>query len=260
MSVDWAAIDTVVCDIDGVVLLGSEPIAGVAAALHRLRAAGLEVVFISNNSTKTRATIANRLSDIVGFEAAASHVINSGWATACHIADKVGEVYVVGTEGLRDTLREAGISITSDWRSADAVVAGLDFNVTFAALAEAALAIQNGAAFYATNTDASFPTPEGQYPGAGALVAAIATTTGRTPLVCGKPHEPMRRLLDGFVGKRAVIVGDRPETDIALGKAEGWATALVMTGVTATLDEVPEEYLPDLVLDSLAELPAAIGR
>ena len=169
-------------------------------------------------------------------------------------------MYVVGTDGLRDTLREAGITVTADWRSADAVVAGLDFNVTFAALAEAALAIQNGADFYATNTDASFPTPEGEYPGAGALVAAIATTTGQTPLVCGKPHEPMRRLLDGFVGAKPLIVGDRPETDIALGKLEGWATALVMTGVTASIDEVPAEYQPDLVLDSLADLPAAIGR
>jgi 4-nitrophenyl phosphatase len=258
-EVGWSSIDTVVCDIDGVIVLGSEPIPGAGAALARLADAGVDLRFVTNNSTRTRAGIAQRLAEIVGFKTAATTVVNSGWATARFIAGTVERVYVVGADGLRETLREAGIVVTDDWRAADAVVAGLDFNVTFRALAEASLAVQNGARFYATNTDPNYPTPEGLYPGGGALVAAIVTTTGEQPIVCGKPHQPTRDLLAGFVGAHPVMIGDRPDTDIALGRAMGWPTVLVLTGVTPTAVAIPEGHRPDMVLASLAELPDLLG-
>lgn len=258
-DVDLSVVDTVVCDIDGVVLLGSHAIDGVGAALHSLRRAGLDVLFVTNNSTKTRATIAERISEVVGFEADAGSVINSGWATGCFIAGDVDSVYVLGTDGLRETLRDADVNVTTDWRAADAVVVGLDFDVTFGALRDAALAVQNGATFFATNSDPSYPTRDGLYPGAGALVAVVATTTGRSPIVCGKPHAPMQHLLEEIGGQSPLMVGDRPETDMALGKAMGWATALVLTGVTRRAADVPDSYRPDLVLDSLAELPGRLG-
>lgn len=256
---EWAAVDTVVCDIDGVVVLGSQPIAGVGEALNRLHQAGIELVFVTNNSTKTRATIAKRVSEIVGFVVPVANVINSGWVTGCHVGGQADRVYVVGSQGLRDTLRETGVGITEAWREADAVVVGLDFQLTFSALRDAALAVQHGAKFYATNDDPSYPTGEGQYPGAGALVAAVATTTGHDPVVCGKPYEPMQRLLASRVGELPLMVGDRPETDIALGKAMDWATALVLTGVTASATDVPVAYRPDLVMESLADLPGRLG-
>jgi 4-nitrophenyl phosphatase len=258
-EVDWTAIDTVVCDIDGVIVLGNDPIPGVADALNRLDNSGIGLRFITNNSTKTRAAIARRLAETVGYETSVANIINSGWATGRFIAETVERVYVLGADGLRETLRETGIGVTDDWRAADAVVVGLDFELTFRTLTEASLAVQNGAMFYATNTDHSYPASEGQYPGAGALVAAVSTATGRKPIVCGKPHQPMRDLLAGFAGESPVMIGDRPETDIALGKAMGWATALVLSGVTATAAEVPGKYHPDLVLASLAELPGHMG-
>ena len=136
---------------------------------------------------------------------------------------------------------------------------GLDFEVTYRRLVEASLAVQDGARLYATNTDASYPSPEGLYPGAGALVSVIETATGTEAVPCGKPNAPMRQLLDDFVAGEAMIVGDRPETDIALGKAEGWVTALVLTGVTRTAMDVDAAYAPDLVLDSMRELPKHLG-
>ncbi len=253
------SIDTLICDIDGVVVLGTTPIPGAGPALTRLQDAGISVMFVTNNSTKAPAMIAQKLLDIVGFETTADRVINSGAATALFIVDRVERVYVLGTDGLRDTLGAAGIKVVTDWHEADAVVSGLDFNLSYDALVGATLAVQHGATFYATNVDVTYPTPEGQYPGAGALAAVIERATGITPIVCGKPHKPMRLMLEGLGGRQPLIVGDRPDTDIALGKIEGWATALVLTGVTHDAAEVPDEYRPDVVIASLADLPDTLG-
>ena len=168
-------------------------------------------------------------------------------------------MYVLGTDGLRETLRTAGLTVTADWQEADTVVCGLDFEVTYRALVEASLAVQHGAAFYATNSDATYPSEEGLYPGAGALIAVIERATGKAPIVCGKPFLPMRQLLNGLGGEKALIVGDRPDTDIALGMAQGWFTVLVLTGVVSDGSQVPEELRADMTIDSIAELPGLLG-
>lgn len=255
---DWADADTVVCDIDGVVVVGDQPVPGAGAALEKMRAAGLAVLFITNNSTKTREMVADRIERVVGYKTEPDTIITSGWATGLFIRDEVSRAYVLGSDGLRSTLRETGVTQTSDWRQADAVVVGLDFDVTYKKLVEASLAVQNGARLYATNTDASYPSPEGLYPGAGALVSVIETATGSQAVACGKPNMPMRQLLDDFVAGPAMMVGDRPETDIALGKAEGWITVLVLTGVTSAPEDIEAAYTPDLVLDSISQLPARL--
>ncbi len=162
-------------------------------------------------------------------------------------------------EHLADLVRESGVNVVEDWHEADAVVTGLDFNLSYASLVGATLAVQHGATFYATNDDSTYPTAEGLYPGAGSISAVVERATGLTPIVCGKPYEPMRTLLEQYAGDHPLIVGDRADTDIALGKAEGWATALVMTGVTTDVGDIPHRYKPDIVLESLAELPAALG-
>jgi 4-nitrophenyl phosphatase len=256
----YGPVDTVICDIDGVILLGNQPIVGAGAALERIRGAGLEIILATNNSTRRPVMVRKHVLDVTGFDPGPDAVVNSGEATAELIAGSYEHVLVVGTEGLRDTLRDGGISVTNDWRVADAVVVGLDPGVDYDILAAAGLAIQNGADFYATNTDSSFPRPEGLYPGAGAVVAAVVTTTGREPFaVCGKPHEPMRKALARRSGRHPVIVGDRPDTDIALGKAEGWATVLTLTGVVGDASQVPADLMPDVVIDSIAELPGLLG-
>ena len=192
-------IDTIVCDIDGVLLLGSEAIPGARAALDDLRSADIRLIFATNNSMRPPDAVRRHLVDVVGFDPDPETIVNSGVATARFIKDKVGRVYVVGSEGLRRTLRDGGITITDDWREADAVVTGTDFSVTYESLAHAGLAVQNGATFYATNSDTSFPRPDGLHPGAGALNAVVELTTGIRPVVCGKPFQPMRDALDGLV-------------------------------------------------------------
>ena len=252
-------IDTVVCDIDGVLVLGNQPIAGAGETLDLLRAAGFSLVFVTNNSTRTPAMIRRHVHEVTGFDPGSDHVLSSGMAAARHIRGVVSRVFVLGSDGLRDTLREGGVDVTLDWSEADAVVSGMDFAVSYAALAHAGLAVQNGATFYATNDDASYPRPDGLYPGAGALQAVVERTTGVAPIVCGKPYSPMREMLEDVGGSHPMVVGDRPDTDIALGKAEGWATALVLTGVTGSVETVPAELLPTIVLESISALPTALG-
>ncbi len=252
-------IDTIVCDIDGVIMLGAEPVPGAREALTLLRDAGLDLIFATNNSTRKPSDIRKHIIAVVGFDPGSNAIVNSGVATARFIVDKVKRVYVLGSDGLRDTLRDGGVTVTDDWRMADAIVTGIDFTVTYSAFAEAGLAVQNGATFYATNSDASYPRPDGLYPGAGALTTVVERTTGQKPITCGKPFEPMRIALEDLGGSKPLIVGDRPDTDIALGKAEGWATALVLTGVIDDPAQVPAELTPDVVLNSIADLPAALG-
>lgn len=254
----YGPIDTVVCDIDGVLLLGNQPIPGAREALTVLSDAGLDLTFATNNSTRKPSVIREHIIDVVGFDPGPDAIVNSGVAAARFMLDKVEQVFVLGSDGLRETLRDGGISVTADWRQADAVVTGIDFTVTYEALAQAGLAVQNGATFYATNSDVAYPRPDGLYPGAGALTAVVERTTGQTPITCGKPFPPMRAALESLTGARPLIVGDRPDTDIALGKAEGWATALVMTGVVEDLAQVPSDLTPDVVLRSFADLPAAL--
>ncbi len=257
---EYGQIDTVICDIDGVVVLGTQPIAGAGDTLRRIREAGLEIVFATNNSTRRPEMVRKHVLDVVGFDPGPDAVVTSGAATAELLGGDYGQVLVVGTDGLRSTLRDSGVGVTTDWRVADAVVVGLDPAVTYDVLADAALAIQNGAAFFATNSDASFPRPDGLYPGAGAIVAALTTTVGREPVaVCGKPHSPMRKALARRAGAHPLIIGDRPDTDIAIGKAEGWATVLTLTGVARDPDQVAPELKADFVVGSIVELPDLLG-
>lgn len=248
-----------VFDLDGVVYVERRGVPGAGDALGALTAAGIRVLFATNNATKTRRTVAEQIHTATGFACNEDQVVTSAWVTASAIGDRHRTAFVVGEQGLVDTLAAAGISVTESWRDADAVVVGLDRNVTYDRLAAATLAIGRGAEFVATNTDATFPTDQGPVPGGGAIVAAIETASGVAPVVYGKPHEPFRAALRILTVGQVMMVGDRPETDIALGRAEEWSTALVLTGVVTATDSVPQEHRPDHVVASIAEVPALLG-
>ena len=122
-----------------------------------------------------------------------------------------------------------------------------------------------GARFVATNVDPTYPVPGGLEPGAGALVAAVATAAARDPEVAGKPEVATVELVRERFGSVGVVVGDRPSTDGALAHALGWPFALVLSGVAGPGREEPvPEPPPDFVADDLAQLApllvAAYGR
>jgi 4-nitrophenyl phosphatase len=251
---------TVVLDLDGVVYVEHHGVPGAGDALRRLEDAGFTVLFATNNSTKTPASAAAAITEATGYSCRPEQVVSSSLVTARSIAGTHRRVLVVGEAGLTETLAAEGIEVVTDWREADAVVVGLNRDVRYADLAAAVLAIRvGGAAFLATNTDATFPTRDGPAPGGGAIAGAIAIAAGVEPRDFGKPLEPFRAIVRSLAVAPVVMVGDRPETDIAMGKAEGWTTVLALTGVTGNVADVPEAYRPDHVVDSIADLPGLLG-
>ena len=229
---------------------------GSGEALLRLRSLGVRVIFVTNNASKTQASVVASVRRLTGYDGSEADVVTSGLVTAIALEGRAERVFIVGAPALVETFESRGFEVTPDWRSADAVAVGMDWELTYDKLASAALAIRNGALFYATNADATFPSAEGQKPGGGAIVAALVTATGVEPVVCGKPHAPTGDMVAALVGgaEGIVTVGDRIDTDIALGKAQGWKTALVLTGVTSEAEAESAAVRPDLVVPSLEAL------
>jgi len=254
-------IGTIVLDVDGVILLGGEAIEGSGAALHSLSDDGYRLIVATNNATRTPLQAADRIGRVCGYRPNPDLVVTSSVAAAGLIGREDQPVLAVAEEGMAETLRLAGIEVTTDPFAAATVMVGLDRGFTYARLAEAASAVIRGARFIGTNSDPTFPTPRGPEPGAGSLVAAVACASSTTPEVAGKPYRPMLDAVRRLLGDGPVwMVGDRPDTDLAFARAGGWGSVLTLSGVTATADHVPEELTPDIVVGSLAELPETLRQ
>jgi phosphoglycolate/pyridoxal phosphate phosphatase family enzyme len=246
----------IILDIDGVLRRGSEVVPGSLKAVSSLIDGGLELCYLTNNSTRTRDDLLSTLTRM-GFPQAL--VVSSAQAAAVHITRKYGssKCLVVGEEGLEEELELEGHKVVrageargsgpefipnwSEWKKrafkvtmVDHVVAGLDRYFTFSRLADALWAIRGGANFIATNTDPTLPYEDGKVlPGAGTIIAAIREGSGTEPFIVGKPHPFSTELaldLMGFKPQEVLMVGDRVDTDIAAGKAAGCRVAMVLTG------------------------------
>ncbi|HZK48457.1 MAG TPA: HAD-IIA family hydrolase [Thermoleophilia bacterium] len=145
-----------------------------------------------------------------------------------------------------------------------AVVVGLDVGFDYRTLATAQRALLAGALFVATNTDATFPVEGRLLPGAGTIVAAVATAAGRKPVVIGKPEPGLADALVAEAGGlpgAILFVGDKLSTDVEMASRAGMRSALVLTGVTARWEvDAAEAPRPDFVLETLEELPAVLAR
>lgn len=228
-------------DLDGVVWLSGEPIAGAGEAVRLLRGGGARVLFATNNSSPTVTELIGRLR-AAGIEAAPEDVVSSGMAAASMLAPGTSAL-VVGDDGVLEALAERGVRAVraSQERAArgafDAVVVGYTRTFDYEVLARAAAAVRAGARLVGTNDDATLPTPDGPLPGAGSILAAVAKASGADPAVAGKPHEALVTLVSARAQEKvAAVVGDRPSTDGALARALGVPFALVLTGVTARAD------------------------
>jgi 4-nitrophenyl phosphatase len=222
---------TWVLDLDGVVWLSGRPIPGVDEAVARLRGAGIRVVFATNNSSPTRAELRRRL-ERCGIGAADGDILRSA-DVAAGLLQPGTTALVLGDDGIIEALADRGVVVVPEGR-ADAVVVGWTHDFTFDAVDRAARAVRQGARLVGTNEDATFPTPDGLVPGAGALLAAVATAAETAPEVAGKPHRPTAEALAAMVpeGDLRAMVGDRPATDGVLAAQLGIPFALVFSGVT----------------------------
>ena len=258
----------VVMDMDGVLYRGDHPLPGAIDALNTLRSRGVRVAFLTNNASHHREELAARMTRL-GFACAADDVWGSAYITALYLSRHAPEarVFLVGTAGMRREMQEAGVAVVPTHAGATHVVAGLDMTLTYEKLAHAHYAICNGATFIATNLDATFPDgPATTTPGGGALVAALTTSTGVTPLVIGKPQPTGLSLIAASWGVSAAdvaVVGDRLDTDIAAANAFGCLSVLVLTGVStrAEAERAVAAERPGVILESLADLLAVLqGR
>jgi 4-nitrophenyl phosphatase len=236
----------VCCDLDGVLWRGDEPIAPAADGVAQLRGAGLRVAFLSNNSSMPVADVVAKLGR-VGVPAEDEDVLTSALAAAALLGSELpkgARVFAAAGPGVIEALAREGLEGVRE-PPADAVVVGFHRDFDFEILDRASSLVRAGARFVATNTDATYPITGGLLPGAGSIVAAIATASGRAPEVAGKPQSPMAKLVHQRLGASGVMVGDRPSTDGAMATALGWPFALVLSGVTAAVAPPGGEAIPD---------------
>jgi HAD superfamily hydrolase (TIGR01450 family) len=248
-----------VLDLDGVVWLAETPIPGAADAVRRLQAAGESVVCVTNNSFPTEAEYVAKL-ERQGIDGRGA-VISSAMAAASVI--EPGErVLVCAGPGVVEALENRGATIVES-DPPDVVVVGFHRDFDYERMRIASGAVRAGARLVATNDDATYPTPGGLIPGAGAILSGIERASGVRAIVAGKPYEPMANIVRVQLGDGVgIVVGDRPDTDGRLASRLGYRFALVLTGVTkprevASVDPEPDEVAPDLV--TLVDGYGAIG-
>ena len=277
-------------DMDGVLYRGSIVMPHAKEALERLRGAGWQVFFATNNSTATREEYVERLGRL-GLGGDAEHIVTSAYATAHYLErldPKPKDVFVVGADGLRAEIRATGIAVR-DASSlpgveppeaaaadgvdpgamrryltslalpppADTVVVGLDLHVTYAKIAEAQRCVLAGARLVASNRDRAYPVEGRLLPGAGTIVAAIEVATGETAVCIGKPEpflfeEALRRAGE----RRAVVIGDSTDYDMVAAHRVGAAGVLILTGLTeeSAVEHARGDAVPDRVIRSLDQL------
>ncbi|WP_297417950.1 HAD-IIA family hydrolase [Thermococcus sp.] len=258
----------IVFDMDGVIYRGDLPVEGAEETIEFIKKEGIPFLFLTNNSTKTPASYRKTLLSM-GIDVSEDRIVTSGVATRVYMKEHMepGKIFVVGGRGLHEEMEKFGWGIVSIddarrgcWKDAKYVVVGLDPCLTYEKLKYAALAIENGAEFIATNPDTTYPAEDGFYPGAGAIAAALTAATGEEPLVIGKPNEPAYEVaVERLQGIDEVwMVGDRLDTDIAFAKRFRMKAIMVLTGVSTLEDLEKSKLRPDIVLPSVRELKGYI--
>ncbi len=243
-------------DLDGTIYRGTEPIPAGKRFVEGLQKRDLPFIFVTNNTTKSPETVANRLANEFDIHVEPKSVYTATLATIDYMkADHKGnKVYVIGEAGLIDLILESGF----DWdeTAPDYVVVGLDNYLTYEKVVKATLAIQKGATFIGTNPDKNIPTERGLLPGAGSVISFVETATQVPPVYIGKPEAIiMDKAVEqlGLKKEEVIMVGDNYETDIQAGIRNGIDTLLVLSGFTKK-EDIPNLPTPAThVLTSLDE-------
>ena len=245
-------------DLDGTLYVGERLVPGAAELIAGLRADGRRVAFLSNKPLETRADYARKLTRL-GIPAGADDVINSSLVLACHLTglDPGAPVFVIGEAPMRAEMRAHGFEVRDDARVRWVVIA-FDRTFTYAKLDTALQAVKGGARLIATNPDRTCPVEGGEIPDCAGMIAAVeAVTDRRVEVIVGKPSPIILEVALSVLGvpaEESVIVGDRIETDITMGKRAGLGTILVLSGVTRPDDPRIATLAPDHVVRSVADL------
>lgn len=248
------AITGLILDMDGVLWRGNQAVVDLPAFFARAHRRGLRVVLATNNATRDPAKSLDTLRSF-GVELEAWQIVTSGMAVTFQLQQRFpqgGPVYIVGEQGLVNALHEAGFFPAQE--NVLAVVAGLDRDLTYEKIRLANRLIRDGAPFFGTNPDTTFPGPDEILPGAGSVLAAISTASEVVPQVAGKPYPTifefsLHRL--GTPREQTLVIGDRLDTDILGGQRAGCPTALVLSGISTAEEALAWQPQPEIIAADL---------
>ena len=249
-------IEAVFLDLDGTLYLGDELIEGVPDFLTRLETAGIRRFFLSNNSSRSVKQYVEKLHGL-SIHAKSEDVMLSTHDLLAWLDTKgVTQSYLVGTEGMRDMLEEAGVS--TDSTEPQYIVLGYDTEITYEKLSTASVHLHRGVPMVASHPDTVCPSPDGGLPDTGAFMELFEATTGVRPEhVCGKPNAGMilHKVEElGLRPQQCVMVGDRLYTDMEMAERAGVHSILVLSGEATKEDLEDAPQNPSLVVGSVDEL------
>lgn len=277
------SVEAFLFDCDGVIWKGDELIDGASQTIHMLRSKGKKLVFVTNNSWKSRSQYAEKFKSL-GISVSQDEIFSSSFAAAMYLKvnsfPPQNKVYVIGGDGILDELQLAGFTAfggpgdadkTIDWKqnsifehdkSVGAVVVGIDPKINYYKLQYGTLCIREnpGCLFIATNRDAvGHMTASQEWPGAGCMVAAICGSTQKEPVVVGKPSTFMMEFLlkkFNLSCSKMCMVGDRLDTDILFGQNAGCKTLLVLSGCTtqSDLQDPSNNIQPDYYASKISDM------
>ncbi|MDZ7687272.1 MAG: HAD-IIA family hydrolase [Halobacteriales archaeon] len=246
-----------VVDVDGTVLRGETLIEGAREGIAALRDARVRIVFFSNNPTTTSDDLKRRLRD-AGIKMEDATPLTSATLTARYVAENCASpAHVTGEEAVVEALSNVGVTVTDKPTEARTAVVSVDRRLRYDDIRDGYVAARAADDYVCTDPDAVVPATDGDIPGSGAVEAAVSRAAGRQPVVVGKPSEfAAEAVLDalGTSPDETLFVGDRLDTDIALGESVGATTAVVLTGITDENDLSASEHRPDYVLDTFADV------
>lgn len=252
-------IKALILDMDGVIWEEDRAIGNLPKIFDRINLNNWRVILATNNATRSPDQYIQKLNEF-GVHLKKWQILNSAQSAAAYLQTKFSpgsSIYIIGEAGLFEAVADSGFSIEECPERVAAVVVGLDRNLTYEKLKNAALFIRAGAAFIGSNPDKTLPTPIGLVPGAGAILAALEAATGVKPVIAGKPHPEIYQIaLERLASKpeETLVVGDRLETDILGAQSCGCRTALVLSGVS-TKDQAEQwQPQPDIIADNLSEI------
>ncbi len=252
--------DGFLIDLDGVVWVGREPVPGAPETLRALLAADKRLVFVTNNPSRPPAAYAERIQGM-GVEIDPAQIVTAGMVAAqlaANAAGADGSAFVMSRTPLKEMVASTGVTVLEGeaGQNANVVVVSGHREFDYAALRTAKWALDRGAALVATSRDPTMPMPEGEWPGSGAVLAAVETASGRVAEIAGKPERHLFELGLEAIGtdSRVAMIGDRISSDIEGGRRAGLETILVLSGSDGPAEVEAAETPPDHVLDDLTGL------
>ena len=256
LSKSLDGIEAIFLDLDGTIYLGGEPIEGALDFLERLDQRGIKRFFLSNNSSKSVSQYLERLTSM-GVPATKEDILLSTHDLLSWLKEEgVTETYLVGTEGMREMLRDDGIRTRS--QRPQYVVLGYDTEINYEKLSTASIHLHSGVPMVASHPDIVCPSPDGGLPDTGAYIDLFEATTGVRPVhICGKPNPGMilHKIEElGLQPDKCAMVGDRLYTDIEMAERSGVHGILVLSGEATMSDASVASQRPSLIVDSVASL------